>query len=180
MSNSEDSYDDEDYVPISTRFGSLIYPRLDTEHVNALQESVRKQKVEENKINKEGSELSVLQGKNSKTDQKDNDDESLLMEKDEKMTSSNKIQDTDQLEEKMEVVGALGETDNLLKSDVTQEYDKIETTEKVANKEGNDSAQLKDNKNTKEQAETDDILIIHETQVDEKIQTPEELEKRKK
>ena len=114
-----------------------------------------------------------MQGKISETDQKETDNESLSMEKDEQMTSSNKNQDTDQLEENMEVVGALGETDNFLKSDVTQEDDTIETTEKVANKQVNDSPQLKDNKNTKEQAETDDILISHETQVDEKIQTPE-------
>ena len=48
----------------------------------------------------------------------------------------------------------------MLKSDVTQEDDKIETTEKVASKEGNVSAQLKDNENTEEQEETDDILKV--------------------
>ena len=62
MSTSENSYDEDDYVPISTRFGSLIHPRLDTEHVNTLQESVRKQKLEREKINREGNELSVLRG----------------------------------------------------------------------------------------------------------------------
>ena len=111
MSNIEDSYDEDDYAPLSTRFGYLIHPRLDTEQVNALQESVRNQKLERNKINKEGSELSVLQGKISVPIQKETVDESLTMEKDEQMTSANIIQDTDKLEENMEVVGALGETD---------------------------------------------------------------------
>ena len=56
MSNSEDSYDEDDYVPLSTRFGSLVHPRFDTDQVNALQDSVRKQKLERDKINREGSE----------------------------------------------------------------------------------------------------------------------------
>ena len=48
----------------------------------------------------------------------------------------------------------------------------------MANKQVYDSPQVKeDKKNTKEQSETDEILISHETQVDEKIQTPVELGK---
>ena len=58
MSNSEDSYDKEDYVSISTRFGSGVCPRLDTQQMNALQESVRNHKLEREKINREGNELS--------------------------------------------------------------------------------------------------------------------------
>ena len=42
MSTSENSYDDEDNVPISIRSGSVVCPRLDTEQVHDLQESVRK------------------------------------------------------------------------------------------------------------------------------------------
>ena len=52
MSTSKNSYDDEDNVPISTRFNFLIHPRLDTEQVHDLQDSVRKQKLEREKINK--------------------------------------------------------------------------------------------------------------------------------
>ena len=46
--------------------------------------------------------------------------------------SFDEIQETDQLNGKMEIVGALGETGQLLKSDVTQGDDKINTTQKVA------------------------------------------------
>ena len=53
MSNSEDSYDEEDYVSLSNRFGSIIRPKLDTEQMNALQESVRKQKLEREGINED-------------------------------------------------------------------------------------------------------------------------------
>ena len=67
---------------------------------------------------------------NSKTDQKETDDESFRVEKeDERKMSSNMIQDTDQLEENMEDVGLHGKTDNLLKSDVSLEDDTIKTTE---------------------------------------------------
>ena len=96
MSNSEDSYDKEDYVSISTRFGSGVRPRLDTQQMNALQESVRKQKLEREKINKDD-KLSVLQGYICKTNKKENDDESLTSEKDdEQKISSNKSQDSDE------------------------------------------------------------------------------------
>ena len=95
---------------------------------------------------KVGSDLSDLLEKNSETDQKET-----------------KIQVTDHLEEKMEDIGALRETDNLSKSD-TIEDDTI--VEKVVNKDENASPQLEDNKNTKEQADTDDMLISHVTQVD--------------
>ena len=98
MSNSKDSYDNEDNVPISNRFGSVVRPRLDNQQMNALQESVRKQNLGREKINKG--------------------------------------QDSDQSEEKSEIVMAVEETDNSLESDVTRENDKIELTEKVANKEG--------------------------------------------
>ena len=50
----------------------------------------------------------------------------------------------------------------------------------MAKKQGNDPDQLQDKKNTEKQAEIDDILISHERQEDEKIQTQEELGKRKK
>ena len=133
MSNREDSNNSDGYVPHRTMFGSLIHPRLDTEQVNALQESVRNQKLERYKINKEGNELSVLQGKISEPIQKEIDDESGKMEIDEQMTNLNKNQDPDQLEEKMEDVGAHGKIDNLLKNDSIQEDDKIE--EKVVNKQ---------------------------------------------
>ena len=97
MSNSKDSYDKEDNVPISTRFGSGVRPRLDTQQMNALQESVRKQKLEREKINKEGDKLSVLQGYICKTNKKENDDESLTSEKDdEQKISSDKSQDSDE------------------------------------------------------------------------------------
>ena len=46
MSYSEDSYDDDDFVPLSKRFRPVIRPKLDTEQMHALQESVRKQKLE--------------------------------------------------------------------------------------------------------------------------------------
>ena len=97
MSNSEDSYDKEDYVSISTRFGSGVRPRLDTQQMNALQESVRKQKLEREKINKEGDKLSVLQGYICKTNKKENDDESFTSEKDdEQKISSDKSQESDE------------------------------------------------------------------------------------
>ena len=93
MSNSEDSYDNEDNVPISTRLGPGIRPRLDTQQMNALQESVRKQKLEREKINKEGDKLSAWQGYICKTNKKENDDESLTSEKDDQQKiSSDKSQ----------------------------------------------------------------------------------------
>ena len=81
--------------------------------------------------------------KNSETDQKET-----------------KIQVTDHSDEEMEDIGALRETDNLSKIDTIQD-DTI--VEKVENKDENLSPQLEDNKNTKEQAETDDMLISHVT-----------------
>ena len=93
MSTSKNSYDEDDYVPISTRFSSLIHPRLDTEQVHDLQESVRKQKLEREKINKG--------------------------------------QDSDQSEEKSDIVKAVEGTENSIESDVTSENDRIESTEKV-------------------------------------------------
>ena len=46
MSNSKDNYDDEDNVPLSAIYGSVVRPRLDNQQMNALQQSVRKQKLE--------------------------------------------------------------------------------------------------------------------------------------
>ena len=42
MSTSKNSYDKDDYVPLSTSFNSLINPRFDTEQVHDLQKSVKK------------------------------------------------------------------------------------------------------------------------------------------
>ena len=97
MSTSENSYDEDDYVPLSTRFNSLIHPRFYTEQVHDLQESVRKQKLERGKINKG--------------------------------------QDSDQSEEKSDIVKAVEGTENSFESDVTGKNDRIESTENVANKE---------------------------------------------
>ena len=51
MSNSKDSYGEDDYLPLSKRFSSIIRPKLDTEQMHALQESVRKEKLEREGIN---------------------------------------------------------------------------------------------------------------------------------
>ena len=122
MSTSESSYDDEDNVPISKIFGSVSRPRLDTEHVNALQVSVRNQKLEREKINK-----------GQESDQSEEESEN------------------DRIETTEKVANKEAKTDNLLKGDVTQEDDMIETTEYVSNKEDNDSYDspaVKDNKKT--------------------------------
>ena len=56
MSNSEDSFDEDDYVPLSKRFRSIIRPKLDTEQMHALQESVRK----ENWRERESTKIMIL------------------------------------------------------------------------------------------------------------------------
>jgi hypothetical protein len=119
MSDSEDSYK---VIKESLRkpFESFACPSLETDKLIAIRRSVRLQKLEREEMmlektgndretevessckneDKVESKLSDLLDKNSKTDQKET-----------------KIQDTDHLEEDMEDVGALGETDNSSKSD---------------------------------------------------------------
>ena len=53
MSNSEGSFDGEDYVPLRKRFKSINRPKLDTEQMHALQESVRKERLEREGINED-------------------------------------------------------------------------------------------------------------------------------
>ena len=153
MSTSESRYDDEDNVPISKMFGSVIRPRLDTEHVNALQESVRKQKLEREEINK---------GQDS-DDSKEKSDIEKAVEETENSMESDEKSENDRIETTEKVANKEGKTENLLKSDVTQEDDMIETTEYVSNKEdndSNDSPPVKDNKKTQTQEKTDDILTV--------------------
>ena len=175
MSDSSDSF----VVKKSLRktFKALPPPSIEADKLIAIRRSVRLQKKESEDMafEKLGKERETEDESRCKNEEKVGSDLSYFVDKNSETDKETKIQDTDHLEEKMEDVGALGETENLLKSDTIQEDDTIE--EKVVNKQENVSPQLKDNKNTKEQAETDDILISHETQVDEKIQTPEELEK---
>ena len=104
------------------KFDSFVHPSLGTDKLIALKRSVRNKKLEREEkilektgndretedesscknIDKVESKLSVLLDKNSETDQKEIGDEIFRKEKeDERKMSSNMIQDTDQLEEKM-------------------------------------------------------------------------------
>ena len=150
MSFSENSQDDEDNVPINTRSGSVVHPVLDTEQMHALQESVRKQKLEREGIN---------EGQDSDESKKKSDSEKAVEETENSMESHEKSEN-DRIETTEKVATKEGKPENLLKGDVTQEDDTIETTEKLANKQGNDSPPVKDNKNIEEQEETDAILTV--------------------
>ena len=104
MSESEDSKEVDKIVSSpKSRFSTLFHPNLDDVNLIALQEVVRNQKLHKGEV--------ILM----KTD----------FDAETENTSSDKIQETDQLKDKKEIVGTHGETDNMLKSDETQEYDKI-------------------------------------------------------
>ena len=173
MSDSEDSCP----VKKSLRktFKAVPPPSIEADKLIAIRRSVRLQKKEREDMafEKLGKERETEDESRCKNEEKVESDLSYFVDKNSETDQETKIQDTDQLEEKMEDVGALEETDDSFKSDTIQQDDKIE--EEVVNKDQNVSPQLEDNKNTKEQAETDDIMISHVTQGDEKIQTPEEL-----
>ena len=121
MSFSENSQDDEDNVPISTRSGSVVRPVLDTEQMHALQESVRKQKLEREGIN---------EGQDSDESKKKSDIEKAVEETENSMESDEKSEN-DKIETTEKVANKEEKTDNLLKGDVTQEDDIFETKENV-------------------------------------------------
>jgi hypothetical protein len=153
MSNSEDSYDEDDYLPLSKRFRPVIRSRFDTEQMHALQKSVRKQKLEREGINK---------GQDSDVSKEKSDIETAVEETENSMESDEKSEN-DRIETTEKVANKEAKTDNLLKGDVTQEDDMIETKENVSNKEdndSNDSPAVKDNKKTQTQEKTDDILTV--------------------
>ena len=169
MSFSENSQDDEDNVPISTRSGSVVRPVLDTEQMHALQESVRKQKLEREEIN-EGQDSDESKGKS--------DIEKAVEETENSMESDEKSEN-DRIETAEKVANKEGKPENLLKGDVTQEDDTIETTEKLANKQGNDSPPVKYNKNIEEQEETDAILTVEFEKSEEMKESESEPSKEK-
>jgi hypothetical protein len=150
MSNSEKGYDEDDFVSLCTRFGTLVPSMLDTEQMHALQESVRKQKLEREEIN---------EGQDSDESKEKSDIEKAVEETENSMESEGKSEN-DRIETTEKVATKEGKPENLLKGDVTQEYDTVETTEKLANKQGNDSPPVKNNKNIEEQEETDAILTV--------------------
>ena len=63
--------------------------------------------------------------------------------KDDKNTRPDKMKDTDQPEDKKEIVESLAETNVIFKSNDTQEDENIETTEEVEDKEDIDDIDKK-------------------------------------
>ena len=118
MSESEDSF----VIKKSLRktFKSLAPPSLETDKLIAIRRSVRLQKKgrEEMMFEKTGNDREREDESSCKNEEKVGSDLSDLLDKNsETDQKETKNQETDHSEEDMEDIGALGETDNLSKSD---------------------------------------------------------------
>jgi len=145
MSNSEGSFDEGNYVTLSERFAPIIRPKLDTEQMHALRESVRKERVKREGINedhdsdnfKEKSDIEKVE-EESEGEESDQSEEVIendmfeLREEDNGSDDSRVLKDIDSEQSKKQIEIELEEGEQSLE---TCKNDMIETTEKVENKQ---------------------------------------------